>query len=63
MTHTHDEPSQVVAEEGQVIVDGPGGVVVTLTPEAAGETGHRLIEQAGRAQGQQIRAVVNPASN
>src|SRR5205085_1107354 len=38
----HDEPSKVDAEEGEVIVDGPDGVAVSLTPEAAIETSHRL---------------------
>jgi hypothetical protein len=47
----HDEPSSVAAEEDQVIVDGPDAVAVTLTPEAAEETGHRLIAKAADAAG------------
>ena len=35
-----------------MIVDGPGGVAVTLTPEAARETGSRLQESAAEAQRQ-----------
>lgn len=42
----HDEPSLVSSEEGEVIVDGPDGVAVSLTPEAAEETGERLIGKA-----------------
>lgn len=48
----YDEPSSVNAEEGKVVVDGPDGVDVTLTPEAAVESGERLIEQAATAAGQ-----------
>ncbi len=47
----HDEPSTVASEDGQVTVDGPDGVAVTLTPEAAEETGHRLIANACDAAG------------
>lgn len=55
MSKTYDNASQVGAEDGQVIVDGPDGVAVTLTPEAAAETGDRLIEQAAEAHGQTVR--------
>ena len=47
----HDEPSTVASEDGQVTVDGPDGVAVTMTPEAAEETGHRLIAHASEAVG------------
>ncbi|MBU0644934.1 MAG: hypothetical protein KKA78_17265 [Alphaproteobacteria bacterium] len=40
----YDQPSDVAAEEGEVIVDGPDGVAVSLTPEAAVETSHRMLE-------------------
>jgi hypothetical protein len=49
----HDEPSEVDADEGQVLVDGPDGVSVSLTPEAALETSDRLFEGAVRTKGQQ----------
>jgi hypothetical protein len=38
----HDKPSDVEHAEGEVIVSGPDGVAVSLTPDAALETGHRL---------------------
>jgi len=38
------EPAQASAEDGLVIMDGPDGFAVTLTPEAARITGQRLIE-------------------
>ncbi|WP_404710370.1 hypothetical protein [Sphingomonas sp. MMS24-J13] len=47
-----DEPSEIAAEEGAVIVDGPDGVAVTLTAEAAAETGNRLQDSAAEARGQ-----------
>lgn len=47
----HDQP-QVIAEQGEVHVDGPGGVAVALTPDAAEETGRRLIEAASAARSQ-----------
>ncbi len=46
------EPSEVVAEDGKVVVDGPDHVDVTVTPEAALETGERLIDRAAQAAGQ-----------
>ena len=48
----HDEPSTVTADHGQVLVDGPDGVAVSLTPDAAVETSDRLLEAAVEAQGQ-----------
>ena len=45
----HDEPSSVETDQGQVIVDGPDAVAVTLTPRAADETGRRLINKAAEA--------------
>jgi hypothetical protein len=56
MSHdkTYDEPSEVAAEAGEVIVDGPDGVAVSLTPDAAIETSHRLLDGGLAAHGQQI---------
>lgn len=53
---THDEPSQVTAEEGEVMIDGPDGVAVTVTPEAALETSERLLKGGLTAKGQQAEA-------
>ena len=50
----HDTPSEVDAEEGEVLVDGPDGIAVSLTPEAASETSHRLLHGAAKARGQQL---------
>jgi hypothetical protein len=50
----HDQPSQVGAENGIVSVKGPDGVDVLLTPEAAEETSHRLLDGAVTAAGQRV---------
>lgn len=53
---THDTPSEVGAEDGHVIVDGPDGVAVTLTPAAAVETSDRLLAAGVTAHGQNLEA-------
>lgn len=49
---TFNKPSEVVAEKGRVLVDGPDDVDLALTPEAALEMGERLIDEAAKAAGQ-----------
>ncbi len=49
----YSNPSDVTADEGEVLVDGPGNVSVSLTPEAAAKTAERLQVEAERAQEQQ----------
>jgi hypothetical protein len=51
--NVHETPSTVTAVQGQVLVDGPDGVAVSFTPDAATETARRLIEAAEEARGQQ----------
>jgi hypothetical protein len=46
------QPGTASAEDGLVILDGPDGVAVTMTPDAARRTGHSLIEAADVASGQ-----------
>ena len=46
------DPSEVAVEHGQVIVDGPDGVAVTMSPEAAEETARRLLQAAEKARRQ-----------
>jgi hypothetical protein len=48
----YDEPSDVDAENGTVVVNGPDAVDVRLTPEAAEETSERLSTGAMKARGQ-----------
>ncbi len=52
----HDNPSKTDAENGIVFVDGPDGVAIALTPEAAIETSDRLVLAAEQAKAQQIVA-------
>jgi hypothetical protein len=52
----HDEPSEVNAEDGEVIVDGPNGYTVSFTPDAALETSERLLRGGLAAQGQIVEA-------
>lgn len=43
------EPGTASAEDGMVILDGPSGVALTMTPDAAARTGHSLISAAALA--------------
>jgi len=52
----YNTPSEVAAEQGEVIVDGPDGVAVSLTPDAALETSERLLQSGLAALGQQVEA-------
>ena len=50
----YDVPSDVAAKDGAVTVNGPDGVAVSFTPEAAADTSDRLLDAAATAQGQRI---------
>lgn len=49
----HTEPQKVAgvasAEQGFVLLDGPDGVAIAMTPEAADTTGRSLIAAAAEA--------------
>ena len=45
----HQQASEVVAEEGNIIIEGPDGVAVTMSPDAAEETAHRLLRAVSQA--------------
>jgi len=51
----YNDASKVSASDGDVSVDGPDGVDVRLTPDAAMETSDRLLAGAVKAQGQRVR--------
>jgi len=53
------QPSHVVADSGNIIIDGPGGVAVTMSPDAAEETARRLLAAVGEAR---LQAEGNPRS-
>lgn len=46
----HDQPIEAAAEQGEVLLDGPGGLATSLTPEAAGQSARALASAADRAQ-------------
>ncbi len=46
------QPGIATAEQGWVLLDGPNGVAVALTPDAAILTGHSLIAAGELARGQ-----------
>lgn len=48
----YDQATVVTAKEGEVILDGPDGVDVKLTPEAAEQTAENLFEGSVKARGQ-----------
>ena len=48
----YNEPTDVDAEDGAVILKGPDAVDVRMTPGAAEETSERLLEAAMKARGQ-----------
>jgi hypothetical protein len=52
----YDEPCKVTAQGGEVHLDGPDGVNVSLTPDAAIETSDRLLEAGMTAQGRRVIA-------
>ncbi|MBY8826157.1 hypothetical protein [Sphingomonas colocasiae] len=47
-----DTSGAVTVESGEVMIDGPNGIALSLTPRAAREMGRRLIAAADRAAGQ-----------
>jgi hypothetical protein len=56
---THGQPSEVVAADDKVLVEGPDAVNVALTPEATLETGGRLIDAAAEAAGQRREKTID----
>ena len=50
--HPETVAGQAVAEEGLVVLDGPDGVAVTMTPDAAEMTARSLIAAAEEARAQ-----------
>jgi hypothetical protein len=48
----YDEPTKVTATDGEVTLDGPDGVAVSMTPNAAATTARRLSDAADEARGQ-----------
>lgn len=47
-----DKPTETDAVDGEVVLRGPDGVAVSMTPEAAEETARRLAKSAAQARRQ-----------
>ena len=45
----YDTPTKTDAVDGEVTLDGPDGVGLSMTPKAAEESGRRLFESARKA--------------
>jgi hypothetical protein len=54
----YNTPTETNAIEGEVVLLGPNGVAVSMTPEAAEETGRRLIRSAEAARRQREQGSV-----
>ncbi|WP_311270368.1 hypothetical protein [Sphingobium sp. WCS2017Hpa-17] len=50
--YVYEEGGKAFAEEGQVMLDGPDGVAVSMTPEAAENTAKELFRAAREARNQ-----------
>lgn len=48
----HTEPGTASAEDGLVVLDGPNGLAITMTPGAAAGTGESLLAAADAAERQ-----------
>ena len=46
------QASQVIAEDGHIIIEGPDGVAVTMSPDAAEETARRLLRAVSEVRGE-----------
>lgn len=52
----YDEATNVTPVDGEVVLQGPDGVAVSMTPNAAKETARRLMEGAETAERQDPHA-------
>lgn len=39
----HDQPFDVIVDAGEIHIEGPDGVAIAMTPQAAAETAKRLV--------------------
>lgn len=54
-SHVHGDAGHATAEEGIVMLDGPNGVAISMTPSAARATGEGLVAAADLAERQHPR--------
>lgn len=48
----YNDPGTASAEQGEVLLDGPDGIAISLTPFAAEETAKQLLRAAAEARAQ-----------
>jgi len=53
------KPADVEAQDGEVCVEGPGGIKYSFTPDAAMQTSDRLLAGGMMAQGQILKKELN----
>lgn len=53
-----DKAADVKAEDGNVCVEGPGGIRYSFTPDAAVETSDRLFRGGAEAAGQRAQEAI-----
>lgn len=53
----YDQPSDVASVDGEVTMNGPDGVGLSMTPDAAHRTGERLRDAAAEARNQSPRKI------
>lgn len=51
-----EQPFEIVAEDGHVLIEAKGGVTLTMTPDAALASADRLADEAVVATGQRLRS-------
>jgi hypothetical protein len=51
----YEKGGRAVAEEGIVLLDGPDGIAISMTAEAAEQTGTSLLKAAREAREQSVR--------
>lgn len=54
-SHAYDTATTVTPVDGEVALDGPDGVGLSMTPRAAAQTGARLQKAAAEARTQPTR--------
>ncbi|MEO9130182.1 MAG: hypothetical protein ABI240_03125 [Sphingomonas sp.] len=57
----HDTPTKATAERGEVILDGPGGLALSLTPHAAAKSAAAMAKAADKATRQTEDAPIGDA--
>lgn len=53
----YDQPSDVTSVDGEVTMNGPDGLGLSMTPDAAHQTGERLRDAAAEARNQSPREI------